>query len=84
MDGNATIELCMGSACYLRGNRENAELLKEYLEQNKNQATLVLRGTLCRNECRLGPRVVINGTVYHDLNGPAIIEMLCRHVGEAQ
>lgn len=75
-DKSITIEICMGSACYLRGNRENAELIKQYIAQNNPSATLTLRGALCHNDCRRGPRLTINGTEYRELNGPAIIELL--------
>ena len=29
------IKICMGSACFAKGNQENLEYIKEYIEENK-------------------------------------------------
>ena len=28
------IKICMGSACFAKGNQENLEYIKEYIEEN--------------------------------------------------
>ncbi|HNW92617.1 MAG TPA: NAD(P)H-dependent oxidoreductase subunit E [bacterium] len=78
MADKMAIELCMGSACYLRGNRENVELVKNYITTNNLDAHIVLRGELCVNDCSRGPRIKIGGTEYTGINGPALLELLDR------
>ena len=55
------IEICMGSSCYSRGNRLNAEFIQSYLEQNGLQDRVELVGKLCTGKCKAGPNVIFNG-----------------------
>ncbi|AHC13974.1 (2Fe-2S) ferredoxin domain-containing protein [Salinispira pacifica] len=57
-----TITICMGSSCHSRGNRENLELLRQWLSgQSKNpDAQIELKGTLCCGKCSSGPHLTGN------------------------
>ena len=43
------IKVCMGSACFAKGNQENLELIKEYIEENNFETTVSICGALCEN-----------------------------------
>ena len=34
------IKVCMGSACFAKGNQENLEFIKQYIEDNNLEATV--------------------------------------------
>ena len=48
------IKVCMGSACFAKGNQENLEFIKEYIETNNLDANVTIVGSLCENKCTLG------------------------------
>lgn len=58
------IKVCMGSACFAKGNQENLEAIKQYIEDNNLEAVVTIAGTLCENKCNVGPRIIVNGKEY--------------------
>ena len=58
------IKICMGSACFAKGNQENLEYLKEYIEENGLDSEIEIIGALCTNNCDKGPRIIINDEEY--------------------
>ena len=57
------IKICMGSACFAKGNQENLEFIKNYLDENHLEAKIKLTGDLCGDKCEKGPRIIlIHGT----------------------
>ena len=58
------IKVCMGSACFAKGNQENLEAIKQYVEDNNLQADVTITGSLCKNKCDVGPRIIVNGKEY--------------------
>lgn len=70
------IKVCMGSACFAKGNQENLEFIKEYIKKNNLEAEIKIIGALCENKCNLGPRVIINEVEYHQVNRFQLEELL--------
>lgn len=58
------IKICMGSACFAKGNQENLEYIKQYMEDNNLSSEIKIIGALCENKCSDGPRIIINGKEY--------------------
>ena len=58
------IEVCMGSACFAKGNQDNLEFIKQYIEENNLDSEIIITGSLCENKCEIGPRVLIDGKEY--------------------
>ena len=56
------IKVCMGSACFAKGNQENLEFIKEFIKENNLDSKVQIIGALCENKCNIGPRVIINNT----------------------
>lgn len=55
------IKVCMGSACFAKGNQENLEFIKKYISDNNLDLNVAIVGALCENKCHLGPRVYVDG-----------------------
>ena len=62
------IKVCMGSACFAKGNQENLEYIKEFIETNNLNSEVKIIGALCENKCNVGPRIIIDDVEYHQVN----------------
>lgn len=58
------IEICLGSSCFSRGNREVVQVIRDYLRKNHLDDKVVLRGARCMNRCSEGPFIIINGRTF--------------------
>ena len=70
------VKVCMGSACFAKGNLDNLEHIKEYIQENNLEANITIVGTLCENKCSEGPRIIINEKEYTNVTKEQIIEVL--------
>lgn len=70
------IKICMGSACFAKGNMENLKRIKEHLRNNNLSGTIKIIGTLCKNKCCDGPRIVVNDTEYKNVTETKLVEIL--------
>ena len=70
------IKVCMGSACFAKGNQENLEAIKQYIEDNNLEADITMIGSLCENKCDVGPRIIVNGKEYTNVTVDMVPEIL--------
>ena len=70
------IKVCMGSACFAKGNQENLEFIKQYVEENNLDSKISITGSLCKNKCDIGPRIIINDKEYTNVNAESLEEIL--------
>jgi NADH:ubiquinone oxidoreductase subunit E len=66
--GRHTVQVCLGTACYVRGGRKVLDALREILAIDVGQTTadqaFSLEVKRCIGACGLAPAVAIDGTVY--------------------
>jgi NADH:ubiquinone oxidoreductase subunit E len=55
------MQICLGSSCFSRGNKEVVMFVKEYLRKNHLDDRVVFRGARCMGLCSNGPNLIING-----------------------
>lgn len=70
------IKVCMGSACFAKGNQENLEYIKEYIAENNLDSKVTIVGSLCENRCEFGPRIYINDVEYSEVSREKLSEIL--------
>ena len=70
------IKVCMGSACFAKGNHENLEFIKQYIEDNNINSKVSITGSLCENKCDVGPRIIINDKEYTNVSLKDVEEIL--------
>ena len=70
------IKVCMGSACFAKGNQDNLEYIKEYIENNNLNSEVTIIGALCENKCEKGPRIIIDGKEYINVTKENLSEIL--------
>lgn len=62
------IKVCMGSACFARGNAENIEFIENYVKENGLDAKIELLGSRCEGFCADGPNIFIDGKQYTNVD----------------
>lgn len=70
------IKVCMGSACFAKGNQENLEFIKQYIEENNLDSEVSVIGSLCENKCEIGPRIIVNDKEYTNVTTEDIEKIL--------
>lgn len=64
MNKSYEIEICLGSSCFSRGNREVVQVIRDYLRKNHLDDKVIFRGARCMNRCSEGPFLIINGKTF--------------------
>ena len=75
-DRELTIELCMGSSCFARGNRDALPLITELLDARGCRERVEIKGHLCADRCARGPLIVINGETYTGMSPEAAVDLV--------
>ncbi len=75
-DKKVTVELCMGSSCFARGNSSALSELETFLEENDLSDRVELQGHLCLGKCNSGPHVMIDGVEYSAMSSDCLIDLI--------
>lgn len=70
------VTVCMGSACFARGNEQNLRYIENYIKENNLAAKIDLAGSRCENKCADGPNIIVNGVQYNKVTEEKIKEIL--------
>lgn len=70
------VTVCMGSACFARGNAQNLEFIENYIKEHNLTATIELVGSRCEGKCAEGPNIKINGKDYCKVDEKKIKKIL--------
>lgn len=60
-----TIEICMGSACYLLGAQELIETIEALPQEVQDRIDLC--GSTCLKACGQGPNITVDGILIHNV-----------------
>ncbi len=82
MNKKLSIEICMGSSCYSRGNSESLEIVEEFCSEHEADAEIALKGSLCMQVCAKGPSLIINGKCYNRVHPNCVADLLRFHLEE--
>ncbi len=78
--GKYTIQICLGTACYVRGGKKIVEKLQELLQVGVGETTKDGRFSLqvmrCIGACGLAPAISIEGKVFKRVNPNKLKEIL--------
>lgn len=76
-----TITVCMGSSCYSKGNSDNAEIIQRFIKEHSLTNTVILKGSLCSDQCKHGPNIKINDRFFSHVMPESVEALLCRELG---
>jgi NADH:ubiquinone oxidoreductase subunit E len=63
MSRRPEMQICLGSSCFSRGNKEVVQYIREYLRKNHLDDKVVFTGARCMGHCSNGPNMIVNGKV---------------------
>jgi NADH:ubiquinone oxidoreductase subunit E len=75
-DGFVEIVVCLGSSCFARGNSENLAIINQYVQNRGLKASVRLTGSLCKDQCKQGPNLIIGGEFHHSVTVARLRELL--------
>ncbi len=75
--------VCMGSACFSRGNVRTVEVIQGYLKGHGLEDEVKVTGTLCQNRCRQGPNIAIGEHCICGVEPGTLPDLLDEHLGRA-
>lgn len=70
------VVVCMGSACFSRGNAETVPVIQEFLRAKGLEQAVKVTGTLCQNHCRQGPNLCVDGECLCGVEPSTLPELL--------
>jgi len=75
------MQICLGSSCFSRGNKDIVMFMKDYLKKNHLDDTVIFKGSHCMGSCSSGPNLKINGRMIEDIRMANIVEIMEREFG---
>jgi NADH:ubiquinone oxidoreductase subunit E len=61
------MQICLGSSCFSRGNKDVVMFIRDYLKKNHLDDKVVFRGARCMGHCSNGPNLNINGLIIENV-----------------
>ena len=84
--GKYTIEVCMGTACYVKGSEEILNKIKEELGIEPGEVTddglFTIETTRCKGACSLAPVVAIGDDIHSKVTPDSIKDILSQYSKE--
>lgn len=80
MEYKSSIQICLGSSCFSRGNAKTLEVIKNYLKKDKSFDLVEFKGKLCAEACIDGPIIFIDDIKYKGVSEHNIIDILDKHL----
>lgn len=74
------IEICIGSACHLKGSYQVIQRMKELLESHQLTNQVELKSSFCLGACGQGVSVRLRGEDIHSVNVEEIDAFFDTHV----
>ena len=70
------MQICLGSSCFSRGNKDVVMYIREYLRKNHLDDKVVFKGARCMGLCSNGPNMTINGVTLEGVTLSKIAKIL--------
>ncbi|MBN2666665.1 MAG: NAD(P)H-dependent oxidoreductase subunit E [Bacteroidales bacterium] len=75
------MQICLGSSCFSRGNRDVVNYIRNYLKKNHLEDKIVFKGARCMNLCSNGPNLRINDRIIEGVTLAKIEAILEKEIG---
>lgn len=75
------VQVCVGSACHLKGSQDIIEMLQKAVEKHHLEDDVVLTGSFCIGKCnRVGVTVQVNDDVHVGVTKENFNEFFREHI----
>jgi len=78
MEQKVDIQICLGSSCFSRGNKQLVKIIDQYLTDNNLRHLVHFHGAHCFSSCDKGPLLHIDGKEYNQMTEEKVIGLLDR------
>lgn len=78
-DSKIKFNICLGSSCFARGNKELVKELNDFFKQHQLMEQIDFKGTRCFGECKDGPFCKIDDTLVSFRSVHEVISYLKQH-----
>ncbi len=78
------IVICMGSSCFARGNKRNAEMIMDMVQNSPFKDHVQVAGTLCQNRCKQGPNLEIDGECHCGIDPQSLPQLIETALGDLE
>ena len=78
------MQICLGSSCFSRGNKEVVLFIREWLRKNHLEDKVVFKGARCFGHCSNGPNLVIDGKVIEGVGIAQVEKILEEEIGNSK
>ena len=75
------MQICLGSSCFSRGNRDVVAFIRDYLKKNHLEDKIIFKGARCMNLCNSGPNLKINDRIIEGITLAGIESILDKEFG---
>jgi NADH:ubiquinone oxidoreductase subunit E len=75
------MQICLGSSCFSRGNRDVVAFIREYLKKNHLEDRIIFKGARCMDLCSKGPNLRINEKIIEEVTLSKIEGILEKELG---
>jgi NADH:ubiquinone oxidoreductase subunit E len=62
------MQICLGSSCFSRGNKDVVTFIREYLRKNHLDDKVIFKGARCMGHCSNGPNLNLNGVIIENVS----------------
>lgn len=76
MEAKLDIAICLGSACFSRGNNSTRKVIEEFIRDNGLWDKVNFHGGRCFDHCQMGPVLKVNDTVYEQVSEANVTDIL--------
>jgi NADH:ubiquinone oxidoreductase subunit E len=76
------MQICLGSSCFSRGNKEVVQFIRKYLRKNHLDDRVIFSGARCLGHCSSGPNLVIDGKVIEGVSLAQVEKILEDELGD--
>jgi NADH:ubiquinone oxidoreductase subunit E len=76
------MQICLGSSCFSRGNKDVAMYIRDYLKKNHLDDKVIFKGARCMGHCSSGPNMNINGEILEGVTLSKIEAILEKEFGK--
>jgi len=76
------MQICLGSSCFSRGNKDVTMFIKDYLRQHHLGDKVIFKGARCMGKCSNGPNLTINGKITEGVTLAGIESILEKELGK--
>ena len=75
------MQICLGSSCFSRGNRDVVAFIRDYLKKNHLEDRIIFKGARCMNLCNNVPNLKINDRIIEGVTLSKIEAILEKEFG---